>query len=379
MIKIILHKLSISLTMAYCICSISIISHDTLAQKFDIVISDFVERPTTQLNIISWRPVVRDNGAIYKSLSEYVYVDEERVLLSENGNQTILWEGRTSLLPYFKWSKNGDKLFFIGYVNENRGIIVCEIESLETHFITPPSGMLISAAWRLSPDGNKIALTGKQHVFDNRYPGEKRDIYLMYTCNYDGSNMQEIANGIVTSWSPNGDNILFSRGEESVSESSYLGFVVKQYIWSHNLVTKENRKLVFIPGYKPNFSPNKMKFYFHINSSNDLNIYDFKNDGYISLHLDFVNTDHTWSPDGEIMAFVGYETDLANSSHLEKIVNSDIWLTNADGSELTNLTNTGIGLFEKSPQWIDDSTMVIEQKNYSGEYKNVVLKLIKRP
>lgn len=377
--KIILHKFSISLTMVYCICSISFISYDILAQKFDIVISDFVERPTTQLNIISWRPAVRDNGAIYKSLSEYVYVDEERVLLSENGNQTVIWEGRTSQLPKFKWSKNGDKLFFIGYVNENRGIIVCEIESLETHFITPPGGKLISAAWRLSPDGNKIALTGQQKVIDEKYPGGIKDEYYIYTCNYDGSNMQEIVNGIVTSWSPNGYNILFSRGEERVSELSYLGFVVKRYIWSHNLITKENKKLVFIPGYKPIISPNGQKFTFYISGSDDLNIYDFNNDGYISLPLNFVNSDHTWSPNGEKIAFVGYETALSHSSHLEKLVNSDIWLINKDGRELTNLTNTGIGLFERAPQWIDDSTMVLERKSYSEEYINTVLKLIKRP
>ena len=247
---------------------IALIPHKILSQQLDVQMSYLKEELPTALNLISWRPL-KDYNEV-KNINEYVYSKPNGIWLSENGHKTLLWEGRTSLLPYFKWSKNGDKLFFIGDVNESHGIIVCEIENLETHFIKPPTGILISSGWCLSPDGNKIALTGKRQKIDERYPGGKKDEYHIYTCNYDGSDFQEIGNGLVTAWYSNGNKILFSLGEEKVSESSYLGFVVKQYIWSHNLITKENRKLVFIPGYKPNFSPNKMKFYFHINGSNDI-------------------------------------------------------------------------------------------------------------
>ena len=191
---------------------------------------------------IAWRPIVWGPAGVVRNLQDFVYVKETQrrkrrqigvdgELRYVKGNrELLLWEGRVSGAPKLRWSKAGDKIAFIGFVNNKSGIVVYDLERGENHFITPPKGVLISHSWAWSPEGTQIAFTEKRRVPDTRYPGGKRDEYYVYTCNYDGSNYQIIGRGSVEVWSPTDSKLLVLRGEE-VSSENYLGLRVDHYLW----------------------------------------------------------------------------------------------------------------------------------------------------
>lgn len=62
-----------------------------------------------------------------------------------------------------------------------------------------------------------------------------------------------------------------------------------------------------------------------------------------------------WSPDGKKVAFVSYRTGT-----------SQIWLMQADGSQLTNLTRTTS--YERNPAWSPDGTRIAFTSNRTGNW-----------
>ena len=69
---------------------------------------------------------------------------------------------------------------------------------------------------------------------------------------------------------------------------------------------------------------------------------------------------------------------MADKPHELEFFNSDIWVINADGTGLTQLTLTGSGTFEREPRWIDNTTLLIEQKIGRNPKQNIVLTLRRR-
>jgi Tol biopolymer transport system component len=350
------------------------------AERLEVEKVEPFVRPDIPLTRLAWRPIEWGATGVVRHLDDFVYlVVREEVWYFKSGQEQLLWQGRTSRAPYLKWSPTGEKIAFVGYMNDMRGIVVQDLGSSQNYLIRPEEDALVGAAWGWSPDGNQIAFTVRRRVTDAKYPGGKRDVYEVFLSTYDASHVEYLTAGAFEDWSPADSILLVSRGEEVASETSSLGFVVKQYLWVINMARRSERKLPLPPASARVFSPTGLKFAFKFPGSHELNVFDLERDVYVSVRLDFENAEPTWSPDGSKLAFTGFETrPEVGMPHEQKLVNSDIWVVNADGSGLSQLTHTGEGTFERFPRWIDPRTLVIAQRIRWGEWNTVVLRLRER-
>ena len=349
------------------------------AQDLEVEKVEPFEQPSISLSRvtgkIAWRPIARGPAGVVRSLRDYAYVKETQqrrfrqigveaeLRYVRDGQEQVLWQGKMGT-PKLKWSNAGDKIAFVGYVNGKRGIRVHDLTSHENYVIEPQEGGLVSAAWAWSPDGEFIAYSVQLYVPDQRYPGSRRAVHQTYICKYDGSDCQEWGEGSVAGWSAVDAQLIVSRGEEVPNTTSYTGFVVAPFLWLIDVKRGIERKLPLPSTAAPLLSPTGLEFYFKIRGRYDINIFNIEQDQFISVELDFENGRHTWSPDGSKIAFTGYESQpMPGKPHELEYVNSDIWVVNADGTGLTQLTQTGSGTFERKPRWIDNTTLLVEKKN----------------
>lgn len=127
------------------------------------------------------------------------------------------------------------------------------------------------------------------------------------------------------------------------------------------------KKLTNLPGdeSEPAWSPDgsKIAFVSARNGKND--VFMVNTDGSSQIQLTFGNWDyHTpvFSPDGTKIAFT------ADSSDQEEIFQVDIYVVNADGSDLQNLTpNTGPT--DGWPSWSPDGTRMVFVSDRGGNYE----------
>lgn len=334
--------------------------------------------PSTPVRLISWRPIEMGPGTFVRSPIDFAYASDNEIRYFNRQEEKVLWKGKISKAPYLKWSSTGDLIAFVGYVNNSRGLVIHDLRTNGNHLISGNEGVLISSAWHWSPAGQQIAFTEKVRIPDVKYPGGIRDEYYFSTSEYDGSDLQRIGEGSVESWSPVGSNLLVLRGEE-VQSDNHWGFRKDHYLWLVDLVEGSERKLALPPASRPLFSPTGLKFYFRARGKREINIFDVKKDQFLSVPFDQVNSEHTWSPDGTRLAFTAFETRQIDITPEEKLVNSDIWVVNADGTGLANLTNTGEGTFERAPHWVVGNRIVIEQETFQGPKHTVVLKVRPAP
>ena len=141
------------------------------------------------------------------------------------------------------------------------------------------------------------------------------------------------------SWSPDGESIVFAsrRGSEFNN------------IWVANLNDRGLLQLTnnLYDSEAPAWSPDGEKIAFHAKSRGNRNyIWVMNYDGTNLVEL-VVGESPTWSPDNNRIAFV------RNSSSNPNIVNLDIWVMDADGSNITQFTAEE-GKQEIDPSWSPD-------------------------
>jgi TolB protein len=189
------------------------------------------------------------------------------------------------------------------------------------------NGASLAPVW--SPDGKKIAfLSGGSGSWD------------IYTMSADGSNKIRLTNqanntyplrpnDFTFAWSPDGTQIVFAPNDGSIRVIKIDGSGVTTLSNEHDLY--------------PVWSPDGKKIAFSSDRTGDWGIYLINADGSgtVSLIPPVGAFYPIWSPDGKKLAFQSHQ---------------DIYVVNADGSALTNLTKSSAR--DEDPAWSPDGTRI---------------------
>jgi TolB protein len=186
----------------------------------------------------------------------------------------------------------------------------------------------INASPVLSPDGTRIAFTSTR--------AGKQAIYVV---DVDGTDLRRITSDTFAegnpTWSPDGSKIAFVRSSQT-SEGSGL-FTVN--------VDGTGLALVRTSGGQPAWSPDGSRIAF---ADGGIHLIDPDGSALTPLVTGMGSMgDPAWSPDGTKIAFGGVTN------------NQEIFVVNADGSNVVNVTNTADPLGEIQPVWSPDGTEIL--------------------
>lgn len=216
---------------------------------------------------------------------------------------------------------------------------------------TPPGEPWLHA-W--SPDGSKVALS----IFP--IGNGERTIWVM---NADGSDAHEIAtaeNVSVPSWSPDGSTIAYSASAKGRTEIHLVGMDGTNDRTIHG----EGAQGTFAI-FSAKFSPDGRRILFDRGTDAGFDIFSMKVDGSDVQRLTATGTDYDphWSPDGTQIAFTRQEiVEIDGQSRAA----SDIFVMNADGSDVRRLTDGGPYKTNLYPQWAPDETRIAYVAGVTG-------------
>jgi Tol biopolymer transport system component len=200
--------------------------------------------------------------------------------------------------------------------------------------------------------------------------GGQYDIYLM---NPNGTGVAQLTAGTADdatpAWSPNGQRIAFFS-----NRSTFLGDTQPDFnIWVVNADGSGTpTQLTSDPGNEisPAWSPDGASIAFATNrDSGDFEIYVMDALGANAVRLTRAagqDGQPAWSPDGQTIAFASTRGAVADTADIYS-------MSSADGSGVTNLTNTP-GATELMPAWSPDGTKIAFASDRSGDFQIWVMK-----
>ena len=153
----------------------------------------------------------------------------------------------------------------------------------------------------------------------------------IFTVDLDGNNLTQLttnhSDDYDASWSPSGDKILFTSNREHGNTEVYM----------MNADGTEQMNLSQSKGFdgRARWSPDGLSIVFNSDrdGADQLYLISLETRRISPLHVDgvFSSAEAVWSPDGQWIAFQGFN----------QFAKSDIWLTKADGNHSRQLTDDG--------------------------------------
>ena len=299
------------------------------------------------------RTVPRRNGKIaFTSSVDNDGNGEIYTMEADGSNQTRLTNNPGyDISP--KWSPDGTKIAFVSSRDGNNyEIYVMNADGSNQTRLTNNPGYDTSPEW--SPDGTKIA-------FVSRREGNDYEIYVM---NADGSNQTRLTNnpGYEPSpeWSPDGTRIVFYR----FSTVGTVGIYVMNADGSNQTQLTNSGY-----DYSPRWSPDSSRITFistrdepspsTCNFNCNVEIYSMNADGSNQTRLTNnprLDSSPEWSPDGTRIMFRSLRDNYIN-----------IYVMNADGTSQTRLTNITDDLYFDvvSPIFSPDGTRIVFLNSYT--------------
>ncbi len=263
---------------------------------------------------IDYSPIYVPQESGYK----FTQITDENDKLAATYTQTIGYTNYEFVRDVFDVSRSNDKIVFVANNNNSRHLFVKDLGNLRIKQQRTFGEYALNPSF--SPDGTKI-------VFCD-YRDKKWDVYQVDAAK--GVAVQQITQTGTTStptYFPSGDKILFVRSESSYSAQN---LVYRDNLWSYDV--KNATLTQYGRGSTPSFFPNTQKVC--VVRDGELWIYDLETGSEFNV-LSSKEKDYSWpavSPDGTQIAF------HAKSKNIESKDRRDIYLINADGTNLRQIT-----------------------------------------
>ena len=227
-------------------------------------------------------------------------------------------------------------------------ICVSNLDGSEGHQLTGGSGSKLYSTW--SPDGRHIAFrfTPNPQDFDSS------DIYVM---NADGSGQRNLtqntqAHNWGAAWSPDGKSIIVNSTRDAGYPQLYVmsadGSGVRHLLSSmwgeYPAWSPDGKRIAFMSNTHPLNGQDAWEFY----------VMNVDGSGVTRLIHDMGEVGGArWSRDGKKIAFD------ANAGG-----RSEVYVMNANGSDMRRLTTSPTGTSSSNPDWSPDGTKLLFQRNF---------------